>query len=104
MSVSMTAKAWWTSFSRCNMAASTIDACPVCVFFPILSSECVLFSCSLVALRLPVSVILCCALVLLLENYFYVSWFGAYGLFLWTHPPSELMVRIIGLLEDLAAS
>ena len=29
----MTTKAWWTSFSSCAMAASTVDACHVCVLF-----------------------------------------------------------------------
>ena len=36
MSVSMTAKAWWTSFSNCAMVVSTFDACPLCVLFSIL--------------------------------------------------------------------
>ena len=37
-------------------------------------------------------------------NLFYVSWFGTYGLFLWTDPPLELMVWISGVPEDSAAS
>ena len=58
----------------------------------------------MVAPRLPVSAILCCAMVMLCETQFYASWFGAYGFFLWDDPPSELMVWIIELLEDSVAS
>ena len=101
MSVFMTAKAWWTSFSSCAMAASTVAACPVCITLLILLIECVLLSCSLVCL--PVSMILCCELVLLLGTYFYVYWFGAYGLFLWTYSHLELMLWMIEILEGLAA-
>ena len=33
VSVSITAKAWWASFSSCAMVFSTFDACPLCCFF-----------------------------------------------------------------------
>ena len=36
MSVSMTAKAWLTSFYRCDMVVSTFDACPFLFLFSIL--------------------------------------------------------------------
>ena len=98
----MTSIACWTSFSRCAMSESNVSACPVCVMLLFLSIECVLLSCLLV--RLPVCAIFCCALVPICAAYSYAFWLGVYVLSLCNDPPSEVMVWIIGLFEESAAS
>ena len=104
VSVSMTAKAWWTSFSSWAIVASTVDSCPVFVLF----SNIVNWVCDIVLIDGGASAVCVRDLVLcagaVVWNLVLCFWFCVYSLFLLTVPPSELMVWIIGVLEDSAAS
>ena len=68
MSMSMTAKDWWTSFSSCAMVVSTFDDCPLCFLFSILVN-CV---CTIVLIAGDVSVFCVQDLVLFASSVVFV--------------------------------